>query len=143
MPRATMTSMSSAPASTERWVPGEPASPEDEHRFSRVERVFVVLQILTACAVAFAHGSNDVANAIGPVAAVISIARTGLVEQASPVPIWILLLGGFGIVLGLGTFGRHVIATVGDRITGEIKKLERKVAQLNKKLRTLEKQQAA
>jgi len=73
--------------------------------------------VITACSMAFAHGSNDVANAIGPVAAVISIARSGLVEQSSPIPIWVLILGGFGIVLGLGTFGRHVIATVGERIT--------------------------
>jgi len=85
--------------------------------FATVERVFGVLMVITACSMAFAHGSNDVANAIGPVAAVISIARSGLVEQSSAVPIWILLLGGFGIVLGLGTFGRHVIATVGARIT--------------------------
>ena len=88
-----------------------------EFHFATVERVFAVLMVITACSMAFAHGSNDVANAIGPVAAVISVARSGLVEQSSPVPIWILLLGGFGIVLGLGTFGRHVIATVGDRIT--------------------------
>ena len=85
--------------------------------FATVERVFGVLMVITACSMAFAHGSNDVANAIGPVAAVISVARSGLVEQSSAVPIWILLLGGFGIVLGLGTFGRHVIATVGARIT--------------------------
>ncbi|MGI9259492.1 MAG: inorganic phosphate transporter, partial [Gammaproteobacteria bacterium] len=63
------------------------------------------------------HGSNDVANAIGPVAAVISIAQSGVVGQESAVPIWVLLLGGAGIVIGLGTFGRHVIATVGARIT--------------------------
>ena len=88
-----------------------------EFHFATVEKVFAVLMVITACSMAFAHGSNDVANAIGPVAAVISIARSGLVEQASPIPIWVLMLGGFGIVLGLGTFGRHVIATVGDRIT--------------------------
>ncbi len=90
---------------------------EKEFHFATVERVFAVLMVVTACSMAFAHGSNDVANAIGPVAAVISVARTGLVEQSSPVSIWILLLGGAGIVLGLGTFGRHVIATVGGRIT--------------------------
>ena len=88
-----------------------------EFHFATVERVFAVLMVITACSMAFAHGSNDVANAIGPVAAVISVARSGLVEQSSAVPIWILLLGGLGIVLGLGTFGRHVIATVGARIT--------------------------
>ncbi len=90
---------------------------EKEFHFATVERVFAVLMVVTACSMAFAHGSNDVANAIGPVAAVISVARTGLVEQSSPVSIWILLLGGAGIVLGLGTFGRRVIATVGGRIT--------------------------
>jgi inorganic phosphate transporter, PiT family len=85
--------------------------------FATVERVFAVLMVITACSMAFAHGSNDVANAIGPVAAVISIAQSGVVGQESAVPIWILLLGGAGIVIGLGTFGRHVIATVGGRIT--------------------------
>ena len=90
-----------------------------EKRFSyfTVERVFAVLMVVTACAMAFAHGSNDVANAIGPVAAVISIAQEGALTQESPVSIWILLLGGLGIVIGLATFGRHVIATVGSKIT--------------------------
>jgi PiT family inorganic phosphate transporter len=66
---------------------------------------------------AFAHGSNDVANAIGPLAAVISIAQTGLVSAESSVPVWVLVLGGAGIVVGLATYGRHVIATVGNKIT--------------------------
>jgi len=73
--------------------------------------------VVTACGMAFAHGSNDVANAIGPVAAVISIAQEGTLTQKSPVSIWILLLGGLGIVVGLATYGRHVIATVGSKIT--------------------------
>jgi PiT family inorganic phosphate transporter len=90
---------------------------ERKFHFATVERVFAMLMVITACSMAFAHGSNDVANAVGPVAAVISVARSGVVGQASPVPIWVLLLGGFGLVLGLGTFGRHVIATVGARIT--------------------------
>ncbi len=85
--------------------------------FATVERVFGVLMVITACSMAFAHGSNDVANAIGPVAAVVSVAQSGIVGQDAPVPIWILLMGGAGIVIGLGTFGRHVIATVGGRIT--------------------------
>jgi PiT family inorganic phosphate transporter len=93
------------------------AKAEKKFHFATVERVFGLLMIVTACSMAFAHGSNDVANAIGPVAAVISVAQSGLVGQESPVPIWILLLGGGGIVLGLATFGRHVIATVGARIT--------------------------
>jgi len=93
------------------------AKAERKFHFATVERVFGVLMVITACSMAFAHGSNDVANAIGPVAAVISIAQSGVVGQQSALPIWVLLLGGAGIVLGLGTFGRHVIATVGARIT--------------------------
>ena len=73
--------------------------------------------IVTASAMAFAHGSNDVANAIGPVAAIISIVETGEITQSSPVPIYVLLVGGVGIVVGLATFGAQVIATVGSRIT--------------------------
>jgi PiT family inorganic phosphate transporter len=83
---------------------------EKGQHFYTVERVFGVLMVVTACGMAFAHGSNDVANAIGPLAAVVSIASTG-------VPIWVLALGGGGIVIGLATFGRHVIATVGKKIT--------------------------
>ncbi len=96
-----------------------PVDEKAERRFhyATVERVFGVLMVITACSMAFAHGSNDVANAIGPVAAVVSVAQSGVVGQDAPVPIWILLLGGAGIVVGLGTFGRHVIATVGGRIT--------------------------
>ncbi len=85
--------------------------------YHTVERVFAVLMVITACSMAFAHGSNDVANAIGPVAAVISIAQHGTVDQQSGVSIWILILGGIGIVVGLGTYGRHVIKTVGSNIT--------------------------
>ncbi len=90
---------------------------EKKQHFYTVERVFGVLMIVTACSMAFAHGSNDVANAIGPLAAVISVADTGLVTSNSAVPTWVLVLGGCGIVIGLGTFGRKVIATVGERIT--------------------------
>lgn len=90
---------------------------EKAQHFITVERVFGVLMIVTACSMAFAHGSNDVANAIGPVAAVISVAQSGVVGSQSALPVWVLLLGGGGIVIGLATFGRHVIATVGERIT--------------------------
>jgi PiT family inorganic phosphate transporter len=90
---------------------------EKKFHFYTVERVFAVLMVVTACGMAFAHGSNDVANAIGPVAAVLSVAQTGVVGQESTVSIWILILGGVGIVCGLATYGRHVIATVGKRIT--------------------------
>lgn len=90
---------------------------EKQHHFATVERVFAILMVVTACAMAFAHGSNDVANAIGPLAAVISVASTGVVGGQSTIPFWVLLIGGVGIVIGLATFGRHVIATVGQKIT--------------------------
>lgn len=86
-------------------------------RYLAVERVFVVLQIGTACMVAFAHGSNDVANAVGPVAAVVEIAKTGVLSDQVAVPIWILAAGGVGIVIGLATFGYRVIRTIGEKIT--------------------------
>jgi PiT family inorganic phosphate transporter len=83
-----------------------------------VELVFGVLMIFTACAMAFAHGSNDVANAIGPVAAVVSIVNSGgLIEQKAALPSWVLLLGAVGIVAGLVMYGHKVIATVGSGIT--------------------------
>jgi len=86
--------------------------------FAKVEKVFGVLMIFTACAMAFAHGSNDVANAIGPIAAVVSIVQNnGAILEQSTVPFWILLLGGAGIVLGLATYGYRVIATIGTNIT--------------------------
>lgn len=85
--------------------------------YASVEKIFSVLMLLTACAMAFAHGSNDVANAIGPLAAVASIVETGQLSQKSPLPIWILLVGGVGIVLGLAMYGRKVIETVGTKIT--------------------------
>ena len=87
------------------------------NRFGQVERVFVVLQILTACAVAFAHGSNDVANSIGPLAAVVSVVEGGGVAAKAPVEPWMLAVGGLGIVIGLGTWGYRVMETVGKKIT--------------------------
>jgi PiT family inorganic phosphate transporter len=90
---------------------------EKHFHYHTVERVFGVLMIITACGMAFAHGSNDVANAIGPVAAVVSTAATGVVGQTAAIPVWVLVLGGLGIVVGLATYGRRVIATVGEKIT--------------------------
>ncbi len=94
----------------------DPAADREFH-FANVEKVFGVLMIFTACAMAFAHGSNDVANAVGPLAAVVGIAESGEVAQKSIMPSWILLLGGVGIVIGLVTYGHKVIATVGTGIT--------------------------
>ena len=85
--------------------------------YAKVEGVFAVLMVVTACSMAFAHGSNDVANAIGPVAAVVSIATEGSVAQQARLPIWVLIVGGLGIVVGLGTYGVRVIKTVGSQIT--------------------------
>lgn len=82
-----------------------------------VEGVFRHLQVITACYMAFAHGANDVANAIGPVAAIFSISTTHVVVMKVAVPVWILLLGGVGIILGLATWGYKVIETVGKKIT--------------------------
>jgi len=86
--------------------------------YANVEKVFAVLMIVTACAMAFAHGSNDVANAIGPLAAVVSIVgNDGQIAAKSAIAWWILPLGGFGIVAGLALFGHKVIATIGNGIT--------------------------
>lgn len=99
-----------------RRIKPNPKAEKSQH-FYTVERVFGILMILTACGMAFAHGSNDVANAIGPLAAVIGIATTGDVAADSPLPIWVLVIGGGGIVIGLATYGKRVIATVGEKIT--------------------------
>ncbi|KPQ21253.1 MULTISPECIES: inorganic phosphate transporter [unclassified Halomonas] len=93
-------------------------SSDDHFGYANVERAFGVLMIFTACAMAFAHGSNDVANAVGPLAAVISVVQTGgEIEGSALVPWWVLVLGGGGIVVGLITYGHKVIATVGTGIT--------------------------
>jgi PiT family inorganic phosphate transporter len=97
-------------------VKTDPSADKNFH-YANVERIFAVLMIFTASAMAFAHGSNDVANAVGPMAAVISTAQTGLVASKSMLPGWVLLVGGIGIVVGLATFGYKVIATVGKKIT--------------------------
>ncbi|MFC3115753.1 inorganic phosphate transporter [Cellvibrio fontiphilus] len=90
---------------------------DKDNRFSSVERVFGVLMIFTACSMAFAHGSNDVANAVGPMAAVISVVQSGAVGAKAAVAPWVLLLGGVGIVVGLATYGYKVMQTIGKKIT--------------------------
>jgi PiT family inorganic phosphate transporter len=86
--------------------------------FDGVEKVFAVLMVFTACAMAFAHGSNDVANAVGPLAAIASVVQSGgQITAESTMPWWILLLGAVGIVLGLAMLGYRVIETVGKNIT--------------------------
>ncbi|MCP3889656.1 MAG: inorganic phosphate transporter [Desulfobulbaceae bacterium] len=100
-----------------RRVKDDPAA-NKSFSYASVEKVFTPMMLFTACAMAFAHGSNDVANGIGPLAAVYSIISSGgEVMQTSSLPIWILLLGGAGIVLGLITLGYRVMLTVGKKIT--------------------------
>jgi PiT family inorganic phosphate transporter len=95
----------------------EPDADRDYH-FASVEKVFTPMMIFTACAMAFAHGSNDVANGIAPLAAVVSIVQSGgEVAQKAALPLWILVLGGTGIVVGLGTMGYRVMQTIGSGIT--------------------------
>jgi PiT family inorganic phosphate transporter len=95
----------------------DPGADRDFH-YTNVEKVFGILMMFTACAMAFAHGSNDVANAVGPLAAVVGIVESGgQVAQNSAMPVWILLLGGVAIVIGLITYGHKVIATIGSNIT--------------------------
>ncbi len=89
-----------------------------DFHYASVEKVFTPMMLFTACSMAFAHGSNDVANGIGPLAAVVSIVSSGgEVMQKSDLPLWILVLGGSGIVLGLITLGYRVMLTVGKKIT--------------------------
>jgi len=91
---------------------------DKEMHFANVEKIFAVLMVVTACAMAFAHGSNDVANAIGPLAAVVSIVEhNGEIAAKAELAPWILPLGGIGIVLGLAIFGQRVMATIGQGIT--------------------------
>lgn len=91
----------------------------DRHmHYTNVERVFAILMVVTACAMAFAHGSNDVANAIGPLAAVVSIVESGgEIAKTAKLAAWVLPVGAIGIVLGLAMLGRRVIATIGKGIT--------------------------
>lgn len=89
-----------------------------EFHFASVEKIFGPMMIFTACAMAFAHGSNDVANGVGPIAAVYGLVQSGgEVLQTSAMPIWILMLGGGGIVVGLATYGYKVMRTIGTKIT--------------------------
>lgn len=86
--------------------------------YTTVEKIFARLQIMSACTMAFAHGANDVANAIGPLSAAVNVILTGTIPQGfTRVPTWTLALGGAGIVLGLATWGWRVVETIGKKIT--------------------------
>ncbi|MET0088061.1 MAG: inorganic phosphate transporter [Sedimenticola sp.] len=91
---------------------------DKDYHYASVEKVFTPLMIFTACAMAFAHGSNDVANGIGPMAAVLSVVQSGGdIGQKAGLPIWVLAVGGAGIVVGLATMGYKVMQTIGTKIT--------------------------
>jgi PiT family inorganic phosphate transporter len=97
-----------------------PVDGEKQERadFAKIEKIFGILMLFTACAMAFAHGSNDVANAIGPLAAIVGVVQAGGdVLARAGIPFWIMGLGAAGIVLGLATYGYKVIATIGNDIT--------------------------
>lgn len=85
--------------------------------YPTVERLFMLLQILSACFIAFSHGANDVANAVGPLAAIFSVIKNGITDSFGSTPWYILGFGGVGIVVGLATWGWRVIETIGKKIT--------------------------
>ena len=100
-----------------RRVRLDPTADRDYH-FASVEKIFTPMMIFSACSMAFAHGSNDVANGIGPLAAIVSVIDSGgEIAQKSPLPLWLLALGGTGIVIGLATLGYRVMKTIGTSIT--------------------------
>ncbi len=91
---------------------------DKDFHYASVEKAFVPMMLFTACGMAFAHGSNDVANGVGPMAAVVGLVESGgEVTQKSGLPLWILLIGGVGIVVGLATYGYRVMRTIGTKIT--------------------------
>lgn len=90
---------------------------ERSSEYHVVEKMFIYLQIISACFVAFAHGANDVANAIGPVAAVLDVIKQGAISSVATISPWLLAFGGLGIVIGLATWGWRVIETIGKKIT--------------------------
>lgn len=85
--------------------------------YGTVESIFRKLQVITSCYVAFSIGANDVANAIGPVAAIVPLASNGSMGQTAAIPIYLLVIGGFGMAFGCLTFGYRVMKTMGERIT--------------------------
>lgn len=91
--------------------------PQRTSEYNLVEKIFGFMQIISACFVAFAHGANDVANAIAPVAAVLETIKYGVLTESAKIPLWLLAFGGLGIVIGLATWGWRVIETIGKKIT--------------------------
>merc|ERR1712060_157513 len=83
----------------------------------RAERIFSYLQVFTASITSFAHGANDVANAISPLAGMMTIYKTGDLSSTAVVPFWVLCMGGIGIVCGFTCYGYKIIKAVGYKLT--------------------------
>lgn len=90
---------------------------KDSDPYQQVEQMANPLQVISACFQAFSHGANDVANAIGPVAAIFAVLQTSKVEMSVGIPLWILLMGGGGLAFGVYVWGYRVMDTVGHKIT--------------------------
>ncbi len=88
-----------------------------EDKYKKLEKFFIYLQVMTAASVAFAHGANDVANAVGPLVTIVDIYNGVSLGGQTIIPLWVLALGGLGIVIGISTWGYRVIYTIGKRIT--------------------------
>lgn len=89
----------------------------EKQRYEVVEKIFRYLQVITACFVAFAHGSNDVANSIGPMSAIVTTIQDMKIHTSAVIPTWVLVMGAIGIVVGLASYGYRVIETIGTKIT--------------------------
>src|SRR5690606_18984144 len=93
------------------------AGPSSYNQTENIEKIFIPMQILSACFFALSHGANAVANAIGPAAAVLCVLKTQTIGAAITVPVWLLALGGIGVITGLATWRWRIIETVGKNIT--------------------------
>ncbi len=89
----------------------------ENDEYEEMEELSKPLQVLSASYVALAQGANDVANSIGPIAAILAVMETQKVTMQVPVPIWVLVLGGVGLVIGISTWGYRVMETIGSKIT--------------------------
>lgn len=87
------------------------------YQIQEIEKIFAPIVVSTSCCVAFSHGANDVANAVGPLAGVVTVLSTRNLSMNVPVPLWVLVVGGLGMVVGLLTYGYRVMRTIGKRIT--------------------------
>ena len=93
------------------------ASANLENRRKAVSSLFTIPLIFSAALLSFAHGANDVANAVGPLAGIVDAATTGTISAKVDIPIWVMVVGAVGISAGLVLFGPRLIRTVGEQIT--------------------------